>query len=83
MEAEKGTPEYSDIMNRLKTQNYKHQEGLTVGLETEKKLIEKEKEDLSIEFADELMNIPEEKMKMELGGSDQKGDGTSPPSPSQ
>jgi hypothetical protein len=69
-------------MNKLKTQNYKHQEGLTVGLDTEKKLIEKEKEDISIEFADELMNIPEEKMKMDMVSSDLKDSQFSPPSPS-
>jgi hypothetical protein len=38
--AEKGTPEYDNIMNKLKTETYKHQND--IGLETAKKLAEED-----------------------------------------
>jgi hypothetical protein len=38
MAAEKGTPEYDDIMMKLKTETYKHQND--IGEETAKKLAE-------------------------------------------
>jgi hypothetical protein len=46
--AEKGTPQYNDIMMKLKAENYKHQEGL----ESPTKNKEDSDEDLSVEFAD-------------------------------
>jgi len=51
-------------MSKLKTETYKHQEG--IGFTTAKKLIDQEKNELSIEYEEENMMIPDEKLKIAM-----------------